>query len=439
MNKITFQDYIHHGMCGEIFSDKHIQDAAKKELSQMGVDLKTLKSPSDICEALSKKTCKIVTKPEVCKSKHGLDKSDSKVVTVCGGKETCWNLNELDEKLQSDEKFAARFSQYQLKKYATLKKVRSATSSQPCYLLTGDKKRCMASDGRCLFHERTLIGTLLFDSARRYNDRECYMNPEYYNKLHEMDLETTYKLTTLQNALLDYHINTLQRNAVSMELLRNSTTIYDNYRLRGDLETLESLYTENVKKMDKKTVIEAIKSQRARAKSIGRIASSLQYVAQLVGARYVDDKFIEKVAGIAKVRLDENNKVFATSLIQISLFVVENLFITWSLWFFLFPAGREALKKMLRDPSIMALFVLSLKISGLKDDTIFPNIEKVAENVSIQVDIGGLQAQVTDILRVAGSTVVRGLKDMVAPKKNASKAASKDPSKKSSKASSKKS
>lgn len=361
-------DYIHHGWCREIFAQPYFKKSAVQALKKMGVKVSPSLSSEQMCELLAKNVCKIV--------ERGCGDSPEEIKVVCGKVTECWQPAVLLNEMRRNKKFKARFSTHQKRALDKIYKSLTLPSSNlPCYYLSGLEGRCNSQNPRCAYYYRS------FWRTKKYNN-ECYLTQDYLVRAFEECKTST--ILTVQNVVKDIIFDQLHRNLVSVDTYKIS--IYESYLLREETVKLQNILEEQVDNLDRNVLCKMIDdyiSAHKKGDTTEWILSSLENLLVLLSAFYITPELIETILNYMGVTISSTSKRLLLLVINISLAYIEYLRIPWSLWFILFPSGRKALTYILTDPVVFAAYVLAFKITGLKDDVIFPNVERAFENLKL--------------------------------------------------------
>ena len=141
------EDFLHHEFCTQTF-DKELGEhryEAEALLTKMGVPDTEHMAPSEICSLLGELTCKVVQTPRgSCSVDEDGDKIPEahRITLSCGGKRQCYNVLKLKRKIETNKRFAARLSQYQINRVHRLDRLIREEATLPCHILADNARGC---------------------------------------------------------------------------------------------------------------------------------------------------------------------------------------------------------------------------------------------------------------------------------------------------------
>lgn len=386
------ENYVHHGWCKEIFKSDHFREIAIDSLCRMGLqrnDWSRITS-TELCELLSERTCTVSRQDisECTTDWEGNTISPYRKISIrCGGsrgKVQCWDILKLDHKIKNDKTFAATLSKYQTNKIHRAVKLYRKNIPLPCYVLSSNKEGCDKQTNRCGYHERSLLSSLFSPSVRMYPDKTCYLTKEYL-----IELTFEHDLDTLRTVVLDIHYDQIARQ-LNLPIYRD-ISLYEQYMLSSDADKLlYELYDQIIEETDKTQLLLVIGEYSDMINNIPQYDMSWERIIRMLETMVmvflsgIEDRYItwHGVKRIGRILgIDTNDTVIqsTTYILNLILYYVESN-ISWGMWLLLFPAGRQYIRKIQRDPQLAVFLFVSLNITGIKDPHL-PNVDGIGSNI----------------------------------------------------------
>ena len=367
-------NYIRSGWCNSTTEEPEHLQKARKMLIKSNTDkdvIRSIKSmpKQKLCELLHQNTCHVESVDDA-KCSDDIP-AKQRIAIRCGGKLTCWDVLELETKMKDDKMFAASMSDFQKRKVKRrANAVRDKT--MPCHAMSGNKKACEEVE-RCEYHSRTMVGALLSEKSRQYADKECHLKDlkdDQEIKCIELDINTLYSI--VDDIFYDEITSDMSEQDINLTLL-------EKHMLALDAEHLLDAMKRLARNMDRSELCSIVNAHKEHTRHkhkdwMNKCSESLKTVLQLRN-RYITVDMLKTLANQIKYEVPVALLEGLVILINFAMFVYENLFVSWSTWLILWPAGREYIKKALKDPLFALFFFLSFKFCGLVDP-IIPTIEK---------------------------------------------------------------
>lgn len=372
------ENYVHHSWCHDIQQDPAFRKVAVDSLRKMGVPDPELLEPQQVCERLGELTCQMSrANTDECARELRNVPAEGRIALRCGGKVQCWDILDLKNKLAREPQFAARLSSTQLHRIDRLWTGVQKKTVLPCHALSGNADACAKQDDdRCAYHSRGLLKSLFSSAVRRYSDKECHMTAEFLRR--SMDQCEKLPLKVLHAVADDIYFDYLERRMVEMDQM----SLYERHMFAQDMEFMFDELSKSARAMDHAqlcALMGAFKEFEGNANpawdTIVRILELTVAKLNLLN-RYVTFEVLWKLAQWLKVKATETMIKGLAIMLNLALFVYENLFVSWFYWLACYPAGREYIKKAIKDPSFAVLFLLAFKFTGLSDPFL-PQIEKM--------------------------------------------------------------
>lgn len=196
LTKRSQEEYIHSGWCQDSRRDPLYREAARASLVKMGLAAEAVNALSDqeVCARLGEKVCRMVQirqDPKNC-SAEGIPMSH-RVALRCNKRVKCFDVLELERKLQSEPAFAATLSSYQRRKIRRKANTARQFVQLPCNVfsdsncvppktvtcgeLSGNRDLCQRVN-RCRYAADAGIRRLFRGVAQRYPRRpgQCFLD-----------------------------------------------------------------------------------------------------------------------------------------------------------------------------------------------------------------------------------------------------------------------
>lgn len=379
------ENYVHHAWCREIFRSPQYQHQAASALRKMGVENAETFTSDQLCERLAEMTCTVAHKDlDQCTTDLNGQEIPAlrRIKLNCGGESQCWDMLELEKKLQREPTFAARMSEMQRTSfYKKLNRVKSSTVL-PCHVLSGNKEACSRrADRKCALHEQSLLGALFGAQANnRFDDQECHLTAAYLRKVSTGCSELP--MDELISVVDDIHYDQVQKLMVDLRRLSMYEQSLAVQEMQEMLERMNSS-TRTLKKSELCTIIQEYQAEEevkwtsswlSLARQIDRLLKKLQ-----VPDRYITMEQLLRLFRALDLKLSERVIFVIHRVLNLIGFYYENT-VAWGTWFILFAEGRATLKKILTEPITFVAFCASFYFMGLTDP-ILPNIEKLQLDV----------------------------------------------------------
>lgn len=392
----------HDAECQRIFSNPEYRLKAIRTLTAFGIPNAEQLDGHDLCVAISKMTCSVQRDDACEKGPDGKSiKLLNRIVVKCGKtkKRQCWDVVKLRKRIKNNKKFASGFSESQLVRIDKMwKATRASEDILPCNILSNSEKLCTSND-RCTYNTRSLVNALLGRNTK-YDDGECYIAPEFLEKVSQSCEKRETK--TLYAMMDDINHNILQKEIATLYM-----DVDDPDKFMTDMWKVKDAMAKTTRKMSRKQLCSEIheygtkKSSRFSWKRTGELME-LSLTKLGIVNRYITFAVMWKIVGLVKIKLTKLVVRVMTHVMNLVLFIYENLFVSWGIWLVVFPGGRALVKKMANDPTLALLFLASFMFIGLKSDPILPNIDMFPLD-AIQNELG------ITVVRNAGSNITRAL------------------------------
>jgi hypothetical protein len=371
-------NYIRSGWCSSLYEEPEHLPKARKMLLKGVTDIELIKSiksmPKEgLCKVLQETTCHVGSVDDAkCSDEIP---SKQRIAIRCGGQLKCWDVLELETKIKTDKMFAASMSDFQKRK---VKRRANAVRDRamPCHAMSGNKEACEEDSNRCTYHTRSMVGSLMSEATRRHADKECHMKHTYLKAAsgtcRKIDQHTLFAM--VDDILYDQITSDMLNIGTEMTLLEKHMFALDVEQLLDSMKLL-------VRKMNRYELCAIVEEEASSTiasewtfETVGKFSAALTTALQLKD-RYISVGVLSKLAENLKLTVSIVMLEGLAVVINFAMFIYENLFVSWSAWLVLWPAGREYIKKALRDPTFAFFFFLSFKFCGLEDPLI-PTIEK---------------------------------------------------------------